>query len=180
MFCCGQKVKIAKSKTEALENTFKRMSLMLLAAKKIPKLQSYKLSEPLAKSKYCRKQKAKPRGWKLFSQMRRQVTDPRSSKESLMLDPRSTSCICIPLNFRCSKHNSPNKSSSHGHKDHVHVPRYRTRTASEQEEIRKQTASILQKALAVLQLTALAQFGCGSEHFHKNSLKKTTKGNHYG
>lgn len=76
---------------------------------------------------------------------------------------------------RCSKHNSPTKD--HQHK---HVPRYKMRTAAEQEEIRKKTTSILEKTLAVLQLTALAQFGCGSEHFHKNSLKQTHKGNHYG
>ena len=54
------------------------------------------------------------------------------------------------------------------------------RTPAEQDAIRKQTNSILEKTIAVLQLTALAQFGCGSEHFYKNSLKKTTKGNHYG
>ena len=56
------------------------------------------------------------------------------------------------------------------------------RTKEEQEEIRKKTTSILEKTIALLQLTALAQFGCGgaSEHFHKNSLKQTTKGNHYG
>merc|ERR1719210_2845509 len=90
----------------------------------------------------------------------------------------------------CSKHNSPTKSPVNGsskdlgrhqgHHHHKHVPRYRMRTASEQDEIRKQTTSILEKTLAVLQLTALAQFGCGSEHFHKNSLKQTKKGNHYG
>ena len=93
---------------------------------------------------------------------------------------------------RCSKHNSPTKSPLNGsscskdqgrhkgHHHHKHVPRYRMRTASEQDEIRKQTTSILEKTLAVLQLTALAQFGCGSENFHKNSLKQTKKGNHYG
>ena len=91
---------------------------------------------------------------------------------------------------RCSKHNSPTKSPVNGsskdlgrhqgHHHHKHVPRYRMRTASEQDEIRKQTTSILEKTLAVLQLTALAQFGCGSEHFPKNSLKQTKKGNHYG
>merc|ERR1719270_2690625 len=90
----------------------------------------------------------------------------------------------------CSKHNSPTKSptstkdsSSCGGKNgkhNHHVPRYKMRTAAEQEEIRKKTTSILEKTIAVLQLTALAQFGCGSEHFHKNSLKQTHKGNHYG
>ena len=45
------------------------------------------------------------------------------------------------------------------------------RTPAEQDAIRKQTNSILEKTIAVLQLTALAQFGCGSEHFYKNSLE---------
>ena len=102
--------------------------------------------------------------------------------------------------FRCSKHNSPTKSPSCSngisselveksqninhkgktHSHHHHVPRYKMRTAAEQEEIRKKTTNILEKTIAVLQLTALAQFGCGSEHFHKNTLKQTHKGNHYG
>jgi len=99
----------------------------------------------------------------------------------------------------CSKHNSPTKSPNHQssksspgknikngkhhHHNHGHgVPRYKMRTKEEQEEIRKKTTSILEKTIALLQLTALAQFGCGgaSEHFHKNSLKQTHKGNHYG
>ena len=94
--------------------------------------------------------------------------------------------------YRCSKHNSPTtspskssdtsgaKSHSHHHHKHHKMTKYRMRTPAEQEAIRKQTNSILEKTIAVLQLTALAQFGCGSEHFYKNSLKNTTKGNHYG
>ena len=82
------------------------------------------------------------------------------------------------ISLRCSKHNSPAKA---GHKaGHKTVPRYLTRSKSEQDKIHQQTVSILQRAMAVLQLTTLAQFGCGTEHFYKNTLKNTPKGNHYG
>ena len=79
----------------------------------------------------------------------------------------------------CSKHSSPQKG---GTKAAPRRPRnFRKRTKSEQEEIRKQTEGILEKAMALLQLTTLAQFGCGGEQaFYKNSLKNTPKGNHYG
>ncbi len=61
----------------------------------------------------------------------------------------------------------------------------RVRTRSDQDELRRKTENILQKALAVLQLTAVSQFGCGAgsgggDGFYKNTLKKTPKGNHYG
>lgn len=87
----------------------------------------------------------------------------------------------------CSKHNSPahggSSSSTSAELDARHrarIAKFRSRTKSEQEEIRQQTVSILQKAMAVLQLTTISQFGCGSEQFSKNTLKQTTKGNHYG
>ena len=54
----------------------------------------------------------------------------------------------------------------------------------QQEELNKQTENILQKTVAVLQLAAVSQFGCGArvvgDGFAKNTLKRTPKGNHYG
>jgi hypothetical protein len=38
----------------------------------------------------------------------------------------------------------------------------------------------MKKAAALLQIFAVAQFGCGSEHFKRNTLKKTMKANHWG
>ena len=76
----------------------------------------------------------------------------------------------------CNKHASPSKSG----KGPAASTRFRSRTKSEQEEIRKQTVGILERAMAVLQLTTIAQFGCGGDQFYKNKLKNTQKGNHFG
>ncbi|PSN47882.1 RUN domain-containing protein 1 [Blattella germanica] len=48
------------------------------------------------------------------------------------------------------------------------------------DEIRAETINIMKKAATLLQIFAVAQFGCGSEHFKKNTLKKTMKANHFG
>ena len=57
----------------------------------------------------------------------------------------------------------------------------RPRTKSEAEALHRETVSILHKAMAVLQLATVAQFGCGAkERFSSNTLKQTQKGNHYG
>lgn len=42
------------------------------------------------------------------------------------------------------------------------------------------TISILNKTLYLLQIYVLAQLGCQSEKFHRNQLKRTVKGAHYG
>lgn len=39
---------------------------------------------------------------------------------------------------------------------------------------------MMQKALTLLQLVTLTQFGCGGHHFQSNELKKTPRGNHWG
>ncbi|TRY70760.1 hypothetical protein TCAL_04878 [Tigriopus californicus] len=84
-----------------------------------------------------------------------------------------------------AKHNSPSHGPSNtaaelDARHRARIAKFRSRTKSEQEEIRQQTVSILQKAMAVLQLTTISQFGCGAEQFSKNTLKRTTKGKHYG
>jgi hypothetical protein len=57
----------------------------------------------------------------------------------------------------------------------------RSRSVDQQEEIRQRTVSILERALAVLQLTAMAQCGGSrSSRFYKNAMKRTTQANHYG
>ena len=86
----------------------------------------------------------------------------------------------------CSKH-AQGHDHDEGHDGGKKQPHHhrRKRTQSEQEEIHNRTVNILQKAMAVLQLTAVSQFGCGGglgskEQFYKNTLKQTPKGNHYG
>lgn len=49
-----------------------------------------------------------------------------------------------------------------------------------EEELRAKTIQMMRKALTLIQMFAVAQFGCSTNHFHMNQLKKSAKGNHYG
>ncbi|CAG7721402.1 unnamed protein product [Allacma fusca] len=49
-----------------------------------------------------------------------------------------------------------------------------------EEEIRAKTIQLMKKALTLIQMFAVAQFGCSTNHFHMNTLKKNAKGNHWG
>jgi len=141
----------------------------------------------------------------LISQLKTQIEDlemfieflQREASTLLPLAAKNgitTSCDC------CEKHTSTTNKAT-GHKEKAPAAaatnRFRSRTRSEQEEIRQQTVGILERAMAVLQLTALAQFGscagggggassaaaaasakANSENhrnFYKNSLKKSGK-----
>ncbi|XP_037041750.1 RUN domain-containing protein 1 [Bradysia coprophila] len=62
-------------------------------------------------------------------------------------------------------------------------PKETTRLKNSQsahETLSSKAATVLDKAAALLNIFAVTQFGCGSNSFQKNSLKKTTKGNHWG
>ena len=86
---------------------------------------------------------------------------------------------CLSL-CRCSKH-SPSKKAPGSFSASDRAKRRRPRTKSESEALRRETASVLHKAMAVLQMASVAQFGCGAkERFSSNTLKQTNKGNHYG
>ena len=117
----------------------------------------------------------------LITQLKTQIEDLEMFIEFL----QGEAATLVPVECTgcgtCSKHTSPSKGGTGG-KGSQRKPRsFRKRTKSEQEQLRRQTESILEKAMAVLQLTTLAQFGCGGEQaFYKNSLKNTPKGNHYG
>ena len=115
----------------------------------------------------------------LITQLKTQIEDLEMFIEFLQGEASTLVPVECTGCGTCSKHTSPSKSGG-SHKSKR--PRsFRKRTKSEQEQIRQQTESILEKAMAVLQLTTLAQFGCGGEQaFYKNSLKNTPKGNHYG
>ncbi|XP_074660272.1 RUN domain-containing protein 1-like [Tubulanus polymorphus] len=58
-------------------------------------------------------------------------------------------------------------------------PRFTARR-DEHKKVRDRTMSIVRRALAVLQIFAISQFGCAGQDFQKNLMKRTTKGNHYG
>ncbi|XP_059469249.1 RUN domain-containing protein 1 [Neocloeon triangulifer] len=60
-------------------------------------------------------------------------------------------------------------------------PKISTDFPSSEDEMREKTINIMKKMSDLLQMFAVTQFGCGSEAaFRKNSLKKTTKANHWG
>ncbi|CAB3377120.1 Hypothetical predicted protein [Cloeon dipterum] len=60
------------------------------------------------------------------------------------------------------------------------IPKTKNFTTNE-DEMREKTISIMKKMSDLLQMFAVTQFGCGTEAaFKKNSLKKTTKANHWG
>ncbi|XP_059091425.1 RUN domain-containing protein 1-like isoform X2 [Tigriopus californicus] len=120
----------------------------------------------------------------LVTQLMTQITDLEMFIQFL----QSETSTMLPVDCQdcgCSKHNSPSHGPSNtaaelDARHRARIAKFRSRTKSEQEEIRQQTVSILQKAMAVLQLTTISQFGCGAEQFSKNTLKRTTKGKHYG
>jgi hypothetical protein len=49
-----------------------------------------------------------------------------------------------------------------------------------EEELRAKTIQMMKKALTLIQMFAVAQFGCAPANFHMNSLKKSDKANHWG
>ena len=84
---------------------------------------------------------------------------------------------------RCAKHSDAARKGAAA-KRAAAARSFSSRRMKQQEELNKQTENILQKTVAVLQLAAVSQFGCGArvvgDGFAKNTLKRTPKGNHYG
>ena len=83
---------------------------------------------------------------------------------------------------RCAKHSDTARKGAAAKR--AAARSFSSRRMKQQEELNKQTENILQKTVAVLQLAAVSQFGCGArvvgDGFAKNTLKRTPKGNHYG
>lgn len=48
------------------------------------------------------------------------------------------------------------------------------------QNLRQTTLTLMKKALALLQVFAITQFGCGGQEFQRNLLKRTAKANHWG
>lgn len=51
---------------------------------------------------------------------------------------------------------------------------------SKTETLSDKAAGVLEKASNILNIFAVTQLGCGAHNFQKNTLKRTTKGNHWG
>ncbi|CAM1306729.1 RUNDC1 (predicted) [Pycnogonum litorale] len=79
-------------------------------------------------------------------------------------DTSDTSADC------CSpRNNLQNRRFRNRHQEHLN-----------HQKVRANTMAIMRKALAVLQIFSVSHFGCNADKFHRNLLKKTSKGNHYG
>lgn len=87
----------------------------------------------------------------LVAQLKTQVADLERFISYLQADTKHTKCSC-----GCSYHalKQPYKSET--------------------------TLGLIQKTATILQMFAVLQLGCGSNHFRKNDLKKTMKVNHWG
>ncbi|XP_005112834.1 RUN domain-containing protein 1 [Aplysia californica] len=128
---------------------------------------------------------------KLVEQLKTQIVDLERFIQFLQGEATSPGplgkerCICpmheesssVPLTGVGQKgiHSSSNKKS----KDH-----FQFGSAGKKEDHNKQlndsTATIMKKALTVLQIYVISHLGCGSRDFKRNLLKKTTRGNHWG
>uniref|UniRef100_T1J021 RUN domain-containing protein n=1 Tax=Strigamia maritima TaxID=126957 RepID=T1J021_STRMM len=112
----------------------------------------------------------------LVGQLKTQITDLERfidflQGEGTAAPPHLTKmCTC-----NCPLHGRRKKVD-----DSLERSRKRGGKGSSENEIHTRTVNIMKRALALLQIFAITQFGCGSEHFHKNTLKRTARANHWG
>lgn len=124
----------------------------------------------------------------LVNQLKTQISDLERfidflQGEATTPGPFGDRCTC-----NCTVHKKKNCRPGAGCNDEAdccsnnpkHRRRMNGRNEDDAKEIHNRTVNIMRRALALLQIFAATQFGCGAEHFHKNSLKKTTRGNHWG
>ncbi|KAK7868724.1 hypothetical protein R5R35_002529 [Gryllus longicercus] len=108
----------------------------------------------------------------LVTQLKTQISDLERFIEFLQgegtpdVPSKRKDCVC--------------KCAIHGNHSSTVSSAKRKSTLKHDEEIRAETINIMKKAATLLQMFAAMQFGCGSDHFRKNSLKKTMKANHWG
>ncbi|XP_046407221.1 RUN domain-containing protein 1 isoform X1 [Ischnura elegans] len=115
----------------------------------------------------------------LVTQLKTQISDLERFIEFLQGesegDAEAQECTC-----KCPVHGqNASSSTKHSHchgsfSDHSKI------NMSSEEEIRAKTFNIIKKIAELLHMFTVAQFGCGSDHFRKNTLKKTMKANHWG
>ncbi|KAF4526334.1 hypothetical protein B566_EDAN012261 [Ephemera danica] len=116
----------------------------------------------------------------LVSQLKTQIIDLERFIQFLQgegtLEHQECTCRCpmhsssagVALRGSCK---SAHYSGSAAHSRlHAHTER----------EVHEKTLNIMKKMATLLQMFALSQFGCGTDTFRKNSLKRTMKANHWG
>lgn len=119
----------------------------------------------------------------LVSQLKMQISDLERfinflQGEAITPKPLQGHCTC-----NCPVHGYKSSTRKFTREGHSHAARGRTgpkRELEEDGEVHTKTINIMRRALALLQIFAVTQFGCGSDHFHRNLLKKSTHGRHWG
>lgn len=120
----------------------------------------------------------------LVNQLKTQITDLEMFIEFLQSEATEANGGGLDAaDCGCAKHSDAARKGAAA-KRAAAARSFSSRRMKQQEELNKQTENILQKTVAVLQLAAVSQFGCGArvvgDGFAKNTLKRTPKGNHYG
>lgn len=113
----------------------------------------------------------------LVGQLKTQITDLERFIEFLQGEGASNgqpNCTCnCPVHGK-AKHQASDSDSS-GECDQRHFNGSKT-----QRNVNGSVIQIVRRVLTLLQVFTITQFGCGSHTFQRNTLKQTTKGNHWG
>ncbi|KAG8184229.1 hypothetical protein JTE90_013205 [Oedothorax gibbosus] len=109
----------------------------------------------------------------LVSQLKTQISDLERFIEFLQGEAESNGkprCTCdCPVHRKTLKNQSDSDSQSDSG---------RTRMKSQDRD--RSVSHIMRRVLTLLQVFTITQFGCGGNHFKKNTLKKSSKVNHWG
>ncbi|XP_021962539.1 RUN domain-containing protein 1 isoform X2 [Folsomia candida] len=108
----------------------------------------------------------------LVDQLKTQISDLERFIQYLHGE---ATCTCD-----CPKSSKSGSGSESGESNSNSKPKCTHYRDEDEEEIRTKTVQMMKKALTLIQMFAVAQFGCSSNQFDMNSLKKSPKGNHWG
>lgn len=118
----------------------------------------------------------------LVAQLKTQISDLERFIEFLQgkTKDKDQHCTCnCPIHNKSlsvidsSDYSSEHCAASRQHKNQLHE-------SMENKRYNGLVTKMVRRALTLLQMFAITQFGCGSQVFEKNMLKKTSKGAHWG
>ncbi|XP_023212617.1 RUN domain-containing protein 1-like, partial [Centruroides sculpturatus] len=117
----------------------------------------------------------------LVAQLKTQISDLERFIEFLQGktndEGQHCTCNCPVHNKSLSILDHSDYSGEHFASDHH---RNQLHESLENKRFNGTVTKIVRRALMLLQMFAITQFGCGSRAFERNMLKKTTKGSHWG
>ncbi|XP_064634004.1 RUN domain-containing protein 1-like isoform X2 [Lineus longissimus] len=113
---------------------------------------------------------------KLVDQLKTQITDLERFIE--FLQGEATSPGPLGATMKACTCSCP----MHGQQPSIDITKFKKPIEKRNvaNKVRDQTLTIMKRALTILQIFAISQFGCGGQEFQRNLMKRTTKGNHYG